>query len=111
MDEQKLLESVKQIAYNAGVFMKEGMINTVKSKSDAANIVTDMDVKTQEYVIQALTPLIPDAKIFAEEKENQALDDSYTWIIDPIDGTTNYAYDMHHSCVSIALAKDRKLIL
>lgn len=111
MDEWKLMESVKDIAYHAGVFMKAGLIHTVKSKSDASNIVTDMDVKTQEYVIKELTPLIPEAKFFAEEKENQELDMSYTWIIDPIDGTTNYAYHLHHSCVSIALAKDRKPIL
>lgn len=111
MDELQLLELVKDIAIRAGALMKDGMINSVKSKSDASNIVTDMDVKTQEFIIHQLAPLIEDAKIFAEEKENQALDDSYTWIIDPIDGTTNYAYDMHHSCVSIALAKDRKPVL
>ncbi len=111
MNELKLLDAVKEIAYNAGEFMREGMIHTVKSKSDASNIVTDMDVKTQDFVIRELMPLIPDAKFFAEEKENQELDASYTWIIDPIDGTTNYAYDYRHSCVSIALAKDRKPIL
>ena len=69
MNELKLLDAVKEIAYNAGEFMREGMIHTVKSKSDASNIVTDMDVKTQDFVIRELMPLIPDAKFFAEEKE------------------------------------------
>lgn len=102
---------VKEIAKLAGKFMKEGTIQTIETKSDIANIVTDMDVKTQAFIIEKLTPLIEGATIFAEEKENQVLSDEYTWIIDPIDGTTNYAYDFHHSAISIALAKDKEPIL
>lgn len=111
MELTKLLEEVKQIAKEAGTFMKEGTIHAINQKSDVANIVTDMDVKTQYFIIEHLQPLIEDAIFFAEEKQNQTLSDAYTWVIDPIDGTTNYAYDFHHSCVSIALVKDKQAIL
>lgn len=108
---EELFEEVKQIAQDAADFMKNGTIHTVNTKSDIANIVTDMDVKTQNLIIERLAPLIECAVFFAEEKQNQTLSDEYTWIIDPIDGTTNYAYDFHHSCVSIALAKDKEPVL
>lgn len=106
-----LLEEVKNIAKEAGMFMMNGEISFVNSKSDISNIVTDMDVKTQNLLIDKLMPLIPGAIFFAEEKQNQELTDAYTWIIDPIDGTTNYAYDFHHSAISIGLAKDKQPLL
>lgn len=111
VDLDQIFEEVKQIAQEAANFMKNGTIHTVNTKSDIANIVTDMDVKTQNFIIERLDSLIEEAVFFAEEKQNQELSKEYTWIIDPIDGTTNYAYDFHHSCVSIALAKDKEPVL
>lgn len=111
MNIESILEQVKQIAKDAGRFMVEGTIQSVQSKGGISNIVTDMDVKTQTFIMERLLPLIAHAQVFAEEKQNQVLSNAYTWIIDPIDGTTNYAYDFHHSCVSIALAKDKQPLL
>lgn len=111
MNIETIVEQVKEIASDAGKFMMEGNIQMIQSKGGISNIVTDMDVKTQTFVMERLIPLIDDAQIFAEEKQNQKLSDAYTWIIDPIDGTTNYAYDFHHSCVSIGLAKNKEPIL
>lgn len=111
MNYNELLEQVKSIAKEAAEFMANGTVEKVDEKGDVANIVTNMDVATQNFVIEKLTPLIPDAIFFAEEKENQALTNEYTWIIDPIDGTTNYAYDFKHSCVSIALAYNHEPLL
>lgn len=111
MNYQELLEQVKVIAKEAAEFMANGTVEQVDEKGDVANIVTNMDVATQNLVIEKLTPLIPDAIFFAEEKENQALTNEYTWIIDPIDGTSNYAYDFKHSCVSIALAYNHEPLL
>lgn len=106
-----LLQDVIEIAQSAAEFMKNGTIHTVNTKSDVANIVTDMDVKTQNLIIERLSGLLDNACFFAEEKQNMKLSDEYTWVIDPIDGTTNYAYDFHHSCVSIALVKDKQPVL
>lgn len=111
MNIEEILEQVKQIAKDAGRFMVQGEIHTIQSKGGISNIVTDMDVKTQTFIMERVIPLVANASVFAEEKQNQVLSDDYTWIIDPIDGTTNYAYDFHHSCVSIALAKDKEPIL
>ncbi len=72
---------------------------------DAANMVTVYDVAVQNFLMKEITKLIPDAFFFAEEKENNAedLQRDYCFVIDPIDGTSNFVHEYHHSCISVAL--------
>lgn len=100
-----------QIAKKAGkiILNKEELI--IHEKTDAVNIVTNMDIKSQNYIIEACRLLIPDSCFYAEEEGRQQIGDEYTWVIDPIDGTTNYAYDYKHSCISIALLFKKKGII
>ncbi len=72
---------------------------------DAANMVTLFDVAVQNFLIRKITELIPDACFFAEEKENNAEDlmRDYCFVIDPIDGTSNFVHEYKHSCISVAL--------
>ncbi len=72
---------------------------------DSANMVTLFDVTVQNFLINEITKLIPDAFFFAEEKENNAEDlmREYCFVIDPIDGTTNFIHNYRHSCISVAL--------
>lgn len=99
---QDVLADVKACAYQAGMMMKASEASEIILKGDSANIVTDMDVKIQNFIIDELQRILPSAGVLAEEGVSQ-IDKEYYWIIDPIDGTTNYAYDYHHSAVSIAL--------
>ena len=98
-----LANEIERIARNAGkiILNKEELF--IEEKTDATNIVTNMDIKSQKYIVEECRKLIPGCSFFAEEEGLQELSDEYTWVIDPIDGTTNYAYDFHHSCISIAL--------
>lgn len=105
-----MINEVKAIAKQAGNMMMQGYLS-VEEKTDASNIVTDMDVKVQSYIIDELQKILPQSNIIAEESLHNVFQDGYTWIIDPIDGTMNYAYDYHHSAVSIALVKDGEGIL
>lgn len=77
----------------------------VKVKPGTANFVTVYDVKVQEFLMREITALIPSAVFIAEEKENDAsvLRGEYCFIIDPIDGTTNFIHDYRHSCISLAM--------
>ncbi len=72
---------------------------------DAANMVTLFDVAVQNFLIRKITELVPDAFFFAEEKENNAEDlmRDYCFVIDPIDGTSNFVHEYKHSCISVAL--------
>lgn len=72
---------------------------------DAANMVTVFDVAVQNFLMTEITKLIPNAFFFAEEKENNAEDlmRDYCFVIDPIDGTSNFVHDYKHSCISVAM--------
>lgn len=111
MIELKLLNKVKEIAREAGDALIDCQIHEINEKTDVSNIVTDMDVKTQAFIIEKLTPLLEGAEVFAEEKENQTLSEGYTWVIDPIDGTTNFAYNFQHSAISIGLIYKKETVL
>lgn len=106
MDEWKCYEQVQAIALAAAAMLQAAKPQSIHLKGDVANLVSDMDVKLQDYLIEQLSSLPLDACFIAEEKQNEALSMGYTWVIDPIDGTTNFAYGYHHSAISIALIKD-----
>lgn len=105
-----MIEKVQQIAKVAGDMMLMGF-DEIQEKGNVSNIVTDKDLKIQEYIIKELTKLLPEATFIAEENDCYIEMDGYQWIIDPIDGTTNFAYDFHHSAVSIALLYEHEVIL
>ncbi|OCN06355.1 hypothetical protein A4S06_01150 [Erysipelotrichaceae bacterium MTC7] len=106
-----VLNQVKTIAVEAGRYFKEQRDFKINEKDGASNIVTSTDVKTQEMIIERLRYILPEAKIIAEENDVKDYDDGYVWVIDPIDGTTNFYYDMKLSCVSIALLYKQKSIM
>lgn len=96
------------IAKNAGSFIRNHQISQITEKGGAANLVTDIDVKCQQLIVAECRKLLPDSCILAEEGNDKQLGDGFTWIIDPIDGTTNYLYGYRHSCISIALYAQRR---
>ena len=75
------------------------------------DIVTDVDLLAEKAIISLLREEFPDFGIITEESEDIAGDLSYTWIIDPIDGTRNYAYGIPHFCVALALAQGEELLV
>ncbi len=99
------------IAKKAGRIILRRAISTISSKEGHANFVTDLDQRVQDELEHALLQLLPGAHFIGEEKENDGLTDAPTWIVDPIDGTTNLIHDYRMSAVSIALCEGRKPIL
>lgn len=95
----------------AGKMMTSHTYTEVTDKGDIANLVTDMDVKVQEFLIQALASIIPGSSFLAEESDKHEESDGFMWVIDPIDGTTNYIYDYKHSAISVALVENHEAIL
>lgn len=73
------------------------------------DLVTDADVAAEKSILEIIKGEHPDDLVLAEESASHStLTDQRTWIIDPIDGTTNFAHDFPIYCVSIALWVDRK---
>ena len=100
-------EKLMQIARTAGEFFSARSLSRIDQKEGHANFVTNIDREVEEYLQQALLSLVPGSQIIGEEKENGALTDTPTWIVDPVDGTTNLIHDYRCSAVSIALCENR----
>ncbi len=72
----------------------------------AVDLVTNFDRRSQAMIVAHLSSLFPDHDFLAEEGLSRATDSHFRWIIDPIDGTTNFAHGYPVYSVSIALQKD-----
>ena len=84
----------------------------VQHKAGSANFVTEYDVKVQRCLQEQFSALLPGCRFLAEEEgeSENPLSDDYTFIIDPIDGTTNFMFGRRASCISVALLKDKKTV-
>ena len=80
-------------------------------KSGVTDLVTEYDTKIQGQLQVGLKSLLPEAKFIGEEgSDDQLSDDGYAFVVDPIDGTTNFVKDYHWSAISVALLKGREAV-
>lgn len=105
------LKNLRYLAEKAGDIMLEAHeIESVQTeKSGDYNLVTAYDVKVQTFLFTELRKLYPNAKFIGEEVGTDSpspLEKGYSFIIDPIDGTTNFIHGYGISSVSIAMLKD-----
>lgn len=79
----------------------------IDAKAGSANFVTEYDKKVQEMLRSKLAKILPDALFIGEEGETASYSDKGRFfIVDPIDGTTNFIKDYRVSCISVALVED-----
>ncbi|MFC4233025.1 inositol monophosphatase family protein [Parasediminibacterium paludis] len=79
---------------------------TISNKEGINNLVTEADFKSEEAIFATIKANYPDHYILSEEAGSLAQNSDYKWIIDPIDGTVNFANGIPICCVSIGLEKD-----
>lgn len=75
----------------------------IDTKTSEIDIVTQMDRAAEKLIVDAILKERPDDGIIGEEGSDRSGTSGYTWVIDPIDGTVNYLYDMAGWSVSIAV--------
>lgn len=105
------LTALEDLIREAGAIMRsvpDEVRNNPTCKEGSANFVTAYDVKVQEFLKAELVKVFPDARFFAEEdgESHRTIGAGYTFIIDPIDGTTNFMCGYDHSAVSVGLLLD-----
>lgn len=105
------LKEVVNIARKAGTMLRNPHGLTVMEKAGHANYVTNADIEIQGFIKRQLLELLPGSLFIGEEQSNQLLTDEPSWIVDPIDGTTNFYRGWEFSAVSIALMEKGKPIL
>ncbi|EQB62981.1 MAG: Myo-inositol-1(Or 4)-monophosphatase [candidate division Zixibacteria bacterium RBG-1] len=96
----------------AGELLKKnlGKVNKIKYKGEI-NLVTEMDHKSEDLIIKSLTEIFPHHSILSEEREIIERSSPYKWIVDPLDGTTNFAHSLPIFCVTVALEYEGEVIL
>jgi myo-inositol-1(or 4)-monophosphatase len=96
----------------AGAIQLDGMKQslTIDFKG-AINLVTDVDRACERAIVDLIQGSFPDHDILAEEGTGQRKDSPYKWIIDPLDGTTNYTHGYRLFCTSIALEFKGEIVL
>ena len=102
-----LTEMIKIVEEAGEILLSASHIEeAVEEKSGHANFVTAYDKKVQDFLFSKLKEVLPEAVFIGEEEEeHQALPEGYAFIIDPIDGTTNFMKGYHVSSISVGLLK------
>lgn len=83
----------------------------ISHKEGVNNLVTEADHASEAAILKVIKSRFPDHQVLAEETGEIIQDSAYKWIIDPIDGTVNFAHRIPICCVAIALEKDGEIIL
>ena len=109
-----LLRGILSAARGAGAIMAGASPHDedVMSKGGRANYVTVYDEKVQEYLLGALSKVLPEAHFVGEEEGQEVFlpeyEHGYTFVVDPIDGTSNFMRGYHPSVTSLGLLRDGK---
>ncbi len=110
----RLTSEVCKIAREAGGFLKKERKDfrseAVQTKH-AHDYVSYVDKQSELLVVEALRKLLPEAGFIAEEGSAVYDDEPYCWVVDPLDGTTNFIHGNTPYCVSIALRDKHQLLL
>lgn len=107
-----MIENLIEIAREAGEIVREGFGQSfkVEYKTGDNNLVTEIDKKSEQKIIEFIQKKYPSHSILAEERGELKKDSEYLWVIDPLDGTTNFAHGLPIFSVSIGVQKNSNTI-
>lgn len=109
-----ICEKVSSVARTIGAYLKEEQQKLTSENIElkgARNYVTYIDKEAERQIIHHLQPLVPEAGFLTEEETVAFNKNEYVWIIDPLDGTTNYVHHNTPYSVSIALQHKNETVL
>jgi len=109
----KFLSVAWQAADAAATLIRESWLLPKEiAHKGAIDLVTSVDRESERKIVEVIRRNFPDHSLLAEEETDyQGTQNNYRWIIDPLDGTTNFAHSYPQFCVSIALEYDGEVIL
>jgi len=109
------LVTVEELSKEVGLFLKNEqdfiLEADIEFKGRTNDLVSRADKEAETLFVEALEQLIPEAGFIAEEGTSTRKGDRFNWIIDPLDGTTNYLYGIPCYCTSVALIDGDELVL
>lgn len=114
MNLEEICKKVSDLAVETGKFIRQEASNFDISKIEykgPSDLVSYVDKETEKKLVQGLVEIIPDAGFITEESTVKREEKEYKWIIDPLDGTTNFLHGMPTYSISIALLKENELLI
>ena len=99
-----MVNKIIEIVREASNLMKQEDI-VVEQKGNDSNYVTSADVNVQQFLKEKLSELLPNSAFIGEEGDELG-ESEYTWVVDPIDGTSNFIRDIGISAISVGLLKN-----
>jgi myo-inositol-1(or 4)-monophosphatase len=111
---ERLTSDVCELAHSTGKFLRKERETFSMSRVELKgqnNFVSYVDKNAEEQIVTALRKLLPEAGFIAEEGTAASSNERYRWVVDPLDGTTNFIHGLAPYAVSIALMDGDEVIL
>jgi myo-inositol-1(or 4)-monophosphatase len=109
MENRQLLAFAEDVARGAGDILRRnyGRRQQIHFKGEI-DLVTEVDRESERFILGRIRETFPDHGILSEESPEHSSRSPYRWIVDPLDGTTNYAHGYPCFCVSVAVEREGK---
>jgi myo-inositol-1(or 4)-monophosphatase len=113
MQYREICSEMRKVVNEAAVYVRSrhenrtGMNIEVKGKQ---NYVTEVDKKAEEILVDGLTKIIPESGFIAEEGTSDRRGTVFNWVIDPIDGTTNFIHGVFPFAISVGLMEEQEVV-
>lgn len=113
MDYQNIIEQVVELSHEIAKYLKEEQkkikTDIIESKGQH-DFVTYVDKTAERSIVDRLKQILPEAGFIVEENSEARVDKDLMWIVDPLDGTTNYIHGMSPFAISIGLMENQKMV-
>lgn len=110
MNHQLLDEAAQKLIRQAGERIKDSLHKkmTVTEKTSSSDLVTNIDIETEQFFVDQVSKQFPEHRLLGEEGSGDVITsfDGYVWIVDPIDGTTNFINQQRNFCITVGIYKD-----
>lgn len=113
MNLELITKQVTNLCRGVGIFLKNELKNLKESDIESKglnNFVTYVDKTSEKRLVRELGKILPEAGFIAEENDDYKKGEVYNWIIDPLDGTTNFIHGVPLYSISIALMKGNEIV-
>ena len=110
----ELTWKVRELAVETGAFIREERKKFSRErieKKHAHDYVSYVDKESERRIVACLREWLPEAGFIAEEGSGSHADEEYCWVVDPLDGTTNFIHNHAPYCISIALRNREEILL
>ncbi len=108
---KELLRFSEEVARGAGQILKNGFNRPPRIRyKGRIDPVTEFDLRSEKHIVSQIQRRYPDHSILAEEGSGRKMDGAFRWVIDPLDGTVDYAHGFPVYCVSIGLEYNSEVV-